>query len=188
MTPSTNTKRACAWSLMLLAVSVSGCWREGDEDPTCETADRVGQPVVSACTRLVVLENHGGGFRPSPPDGSDCMGEASYALDLQTGDLDYTVCDISFTDLPSPWKKRSGNLTLDAEQLAQAAAALAMMKMTSEDEACGADKSLLTITVHNSDQAATYTDNFYSCSDIPGRFVSDIDAPFNVLRPIVQPE
>lgn len=169
-------------SLTCLFVGVSGC-RDISPGVTCTLPTEAGDPVVTPCSQTIVLADAGNGFRPQPPNGSQCHGEQRYSFDLEDGAFDWVSCSFSTTE---PWRRTTGTRRLSAAESAQLTATLAEVALARAGEGCGADKPTLTIDVSTSQDTQHYTDSFYSCSDPAGSYVNGIDPVFQLARELAQ--
>lgn len=128
----------------------------------------------------LVAESAGGGFTPPPPPGSTCrVGAAKYSLDLATKKLDWQTCDWRTDGLPLTLK--TGSTTVTAAEMAQINAAMNAVKIA-EENICGADKPLMTISVTTPAGSKTYTDSFYSCWGGDRTFIDNIGGVFAAVR------
>jgi hypothetical protein len=133
--------------------------------------------------KQLVAETSGGGFTPPPAAGSTCaIGAAKYTFDVATRKLSWTECD--FVDWDTPMHPISGSKNLRNEDVAAIDAAMNDVKISQQD-ICGADKPLLTISVTSASQGTKkYLDNFYSCWGDGNTFVDNIDGVFATFRAI----
>ncbi|MET0390959.1 MAG: hypothetical protein ABW321_33620 [Polyangiales bacterium] len=161
-----------------LLASATGC-RDFRDDVACALPSNVGDPVFTPCSRTVVLETAGDGFRPPPPEGSDCRGEETFSFDLESGAFDWVTCSFS---PDQPWLRSTGARTLSEEESAQLAAVLEEVTLAPVGEGCGADKPTLSLEISTSDATQKYIDSFQSCNDPAASYVDGIDPVFKLAR------
>lgn len=121
-----------------------------------------GTQLFGFCLASIVAEDKGGGFVPQPPPGSECaMGAELHDVDLKTKSVHEEIC---LSTVPNqPYKLVKQDRTLTAQEATDLDAALKAAKVASPGQ-CGADKSLVQLTVRTNDKlTVTYTDSFYSC-------------------------
>jgi len=141
--------------------------------------------VVPDCATSVTLRNAGDGFRPQAPAGSQCQGESSYTLALQSGELSWSTCVF---DASAPWQLEQGMRTLTAQERSDALEGLHAVTVWDRNNQCGADKPTLTIEVITPVGTHSYTDSFYSCNNAPNTtYVDNIDAAFGALITLAHP-
>jgi hypothetical protein len=149
----------------------------------CVLATQPGARVVPDCATSVTLLDDGDYWGPPAPAGSECEGESSYTLALPGGDLSWSKCVFDAT----PWQLEQGVRTLTAQELAGALAGLHAVTVWDRQYACGADASTLTIEVVTPAGTRSYTDSFYSCSNLATIYVDNIDAAFGALGDLAHP-
>lgn len=120
-----------------------------------------GTPLYGFCLKSLVIEDKGGGFGPQPPPGSDCaMGQEKHEVDLTTHVTHDEQCLLS--PIEGPYKLHKADRTLTDQEFTDLVAALKVARVASPTT-CGADKSVVQLTVSTGTQSVTYTDSFYGC-------------------------
>lgn len=120
-----------------------------------------GTQLYGFCLTGLVAKDEGGGFVPQPPPGSECaMGAELHDVDLKTNKVHEEIC-LSTTP-NQPYKLIKQDRTLTAQEVTDLEAALKVATVVSPGQ-CGADKSVVTLTVRTPNETVTYTDSFYSC-------------------------
>lgn len=139
-----------------------------------------GTQIYGLCLDGIVIEDKGGGFAPPPPQGSECaMGQAKHDVDLKTGAAHEEVCISSSPN--TPYKLVKTDRTLSTQERTDLEAALKVARVVTPQN-CGADKSLLQLTVRtNTKQTLTYTDSFYSCQG-KGPYADGLDGVLAVFK------
>jgi hypothetical protein len=137
-----------------------------DQTPIFECpAKTPGTQLYGLCLKTLLIVDEGGGFAPPPPQGSKCaMGFQSHFLDLTTRAVHDEVCVSSSPNVPYDLVKTDRILT--AQQLVAVEDALKAARVAAPGN-CGADKSVVKLTVSGGGQKVTYTDAFYSCQGTP---------------------
>ena len=135
------------------------------------------------CLQGIILEDHGGGFVPPPPAGSDCNLGAKYTLTVASRDLQWERC--VFAPNNQPWKLDKGQRTITPAELASVAAAMKQVTVAGAGTTCGADKQTLTVTVLTPKYAQEYTDSFYQCNGGGKIYVDHIDGAFTAVEALV---
>ncbi|HEX7601940.1 MAG TPA: hypothetical protein VF316_10060 [Polyangiaceae bacterium] len=136
------------------------------------------------CLRGVTLQDHGGGFGPSPPPGSECTGGATYTLTVATRALSWEIYVIG-NPYPFPWQLQKGQRTLTPTELGSVATAMKQVVVAGTVNTCGADKPLLTVTVSTPKYAQEYTDSIYQCQGQGKLYVDSIDGAFTAVAALV---
>jgi hypothetical protein len=133
---------------------------------------------------VLVADDEGGGFVPTPPAGSTCAsGAAHYEYDVAAATIRWTRCQEG-ASLKDPYTTASGVYGVNATDAAAIASAAENVKVSSLNS-CGADKPLLTLTVKEPGGAQTYQDEFYSCNS--GKLsVSNLDDLLATLDKLTQ--
>ena len=150
----------------------------------CSLATKPGAKVVVDCATKVTAKDAGTGFRPAAPMGSECDGERTFTLALESGELEWSKCIATGT---TPWKLDEGMRTLGAGELEAVMTALHMITVWDGMMLCGADKYTLTIDVTTPNGAQSYEDSFYSCNMKPGViYVDNIDDSFGKLDELAE--
>ncbi len=140
-----------------------------------------GASVVTADATKVVVANHGGGFAPQPPAGSQCgIGEAEFSVDFSKSTLAWSRCVPQ--NPGAPLLLRSGSRSLSASALRDLRTKLNGVKVTTTPDTCGADKPFETVTVTGSGGSFEYLDAFYSCGDRSRPYADGIDVAMGALR------
>jgi len=143
----------------------------------------VNTSLYPADATQVVAWDHGGGFTPPPPAGSQCaVGAQKYTLDVATQKVDYETCKL--TNWQTPLTKVTGSKTLSATELKKVTDALSGLKKSTSN-ICGADKPLLDVAITSaSNGTTTYKDDFYSCNG-NGPYVSNIGDVFGAFQDVI---
>jgi len=140
------------------------------------------------CLQGLILEDHGGGFGPSPPPNSDCTGGAKYSLTVATKslswELSWEVCDSA--QYPQQWKLVKGQRALTPTELASLATAMRQVVVSGATNTCGADKPLLTVTVVTPKYGQEYTDSIYQCQGQGKIYVDGIDGAFSTMSALAK--
>ncbi|MCA9161065.1 MAG: hypothetical protein KDA72_22195, partial [Planctomycetales bacterium] len=154
-------------------------------DNTCSfECGTVGTEIWPINSTKLVAQNHGGGFTPPPPAGSNCaFGAAKYTLDVATKSLDWEVCE--FVDWNTPMTMATGHKTLTANEYATVEAGVKQVAISTQDM-CGADKPMLSISVTTPAGTKEYQDDFYACNGGNHTYVSNIEAVFGAMREVTK--
>lgn len=130
-----------------------------------------------------VATDEGGGFVPSPPPGSACkMGEAHFTYTRSSHVLVWQVCDSNV----APYVVRSSSRALSQQEASNVESAMSALTVTTDTNRCGADKSVLWVSVTTPNGTKKYLDSFYVCNQ-QGTYVDNIDGVFSVLRKAAGP-
>lgn len=165
-----------------IGIQCVGDWK-CNSDATCSFECGKTDVVWPTNATQLVAQNHGGGFTPPPPPGSNCaFGAAKYTLDVATKSLEWERCE--FIDWNQPMTQVTGSKTLTAAEYAQVEAGIKEVSI-SEQNACGADKPMLSLYVSTPTGTTEYKDDFYSCWG-NGPFVSNIEAVFSAMREVTK--
>ncbi|MFO0620525.1 MAG: hypothetical protein U0745_03940 [Polyangia bacterium] len=142
--------------MMAGALALLGC------GPSTGPVTMVGASIFTSDVQVLVAEDYGGGFAPAPPPGSTCvMGAAKYSLTVATKTVDWTRCLVKGTD---PYKPVSGSKVLTDAEYKNLSLYLENLTVAAPGSACGADKSILEVTITTPSGKQVYGDSFYSCT------------------------
>jgi hypothetical protein len=164
-----------------VAAGVTGCSTTGTEP---------GDSVLVSGTDHVIWKSVGGGFSPDIPTGAACHYEASYDVSLKSGTLAWRVCKVignSYTD-PAAFAVDESSRTLSAAELAQARAAIGVVKV-SDGNSCGADLDSRSLEVNSASGQIVYGDDFYGCQKLYQHYVASggLEALREVLDGMAHP-
>lgn len=154
------------------------------ECPVKTSGKNIWDVTPADCLQGIILEDHGGGFGPSPPPGSDCTGGAKYSLTVSTRALSWEVCEMG--QYPQPWKLLKAQRTLTTTELASLATAMRQVVVSGATNTCGADKPLLTVTVVTPKYGQEYTDSIYQCQGQGKIYVDGIDGAFSAVSALAK--
>jgi hypothetical protein len=132
-----------------------------------------GASILVPVVKRIAFKSTGGGYGMPPPPGAACNGQVwTYTLDVGTGELTWSICDV-------------GTRTLPAAQLDTAKAAVANVHVSAVRR-CGADKPDWTLAVMSAAASLTYGDDFYSCFMTYQHFVvsGDLEDLHRTLLPL----
>jgi hypothetical protein len=145
--------------LLFSIVAPGGCGSSGP--PGTDPDDSVLVEGASAFT----VTSSGGGFVFPPPQGAACdPGPWTYAVRIATAEFLWNRCDVTgdSTD-PASYTPSYGSRILPASDLDAALTAARMVHVSNKQNACGADKPFLYMSVTSPAGSQIYGDDFYAC-------------------------
>lgn len=144
------------WMMMVGSLALLGC------GSSTGPVTMAGASIFTADVQVLVAQDYGGGFAPQPPAGSMCqIGAARYELTVATRTIDWTRCLVKGTD---PYKTVSGKKVLTEAEFKNLSPYLENLTVAGPGSACGADKSIVEVTVTTPSFTQVYGDSFYSCT------------------------
>jgi hypothetical protein len=133
-----------------------------DPVPTCEPTTTPGESVLVACTKKIELDVAADGLPVPRPEGSTCDLSATYTLTLATRTLTWRECDRE-DQAGSPWVELTGERVLSQAQHDALLDVLRSIEVQAPSNACGADKSTITVSIETDAGSQEYRDAFYAC-------------------------
>jgi hypothetical protein len=142
--------------LLLLSCLVAGCGSSGGH------VTELGKSVYTAAVTKIVLADQGGGFvGPPPRPGAPCItGAGRFTVGIEDHTLDWEVCTWRAA---GDYAKDIGMRTLSGAEWSALEPKLAGLTV-GKGGACGADKSIVELTVTTAAGDLTYGDSFYGCT------------------------